>query len=125
MSNDDISASPLPHYRRQERIGCFLDRLMLTRRFSDQLFLKAFGVTAYPYLDILLVGRANGNRVTAKRIIEHLRVSVELANRYLAIMVARKMIEVDGTRFPISKNGQNALHAIFESNSTEVFGVLE
>ncbi|OAN99109.1 hypothetical protein A8B75_19385 [Sphingomonadales bacterium EhC05] len=111
--------------QRQEQNGFFLERLMLTRRNADRLFLEVFGLTAYPYLDILLVGWANRNRITVRCVMDQLQFSVELANRYLAIMVDRKMVKIDGIGFPIRKKGQAALDAIFKSDRADHFSILE
>lgn len=103
----------------------FFDRLLSARRYVDQLFHSEFGLSAYPYLDILLIGRNAGADFGIETICESLAITPNIASRHLAVMLTMGLLEHDGLSYRSSSKSNDILIDIVENNLSNAFSIID
>lgn len=103
----------------------FFDRLLSARRYVDQLFYREFGLSAYPYLDILLVGRNAGANFGIETICENLAITPSIASRQVAVMLTMGLLEHDGLSYRSSSKSNDILIDIVENNLSNAFSIID
>ncbi|GAB5487904.1 MAG: hypothetical protein Pars2KO_14740 [Parasphingorhabdus sp.] len=108
-----------------QQADMFFKRLLGARRYVDELFRREFDLPAHPYLDILLITRnANGN-LNIEHVCESLSLSVNMANRHLAIMLAMRLLERTGPSYRLSRISEEILIDIVQNNLSNLFSLID
>lgn len=90
-------------------IDLFCSRLLSARQDVDRLFRNRFGLTAFPYLEILLMVRDTRAKVSVEDLSESFDFSPRLVSRHIDLLVSKQLLEVEGDDFRPSATGEEVL----------------
>lgn len=109
----------------KHQIDVFFSRLLSARQDVDQLFRNEFGLTAYPYLEILLLVRTAGDRLVIDDIGDSLGLAPTLSRRHLDILISKGLLERVGSKFQTSRIGEGILTDIIQNHIAYAFKLVD
>ena len=108
-------------------VKAFFSRLLSARQDVDRLFSGRFGLSAYPYFEVLLTVRVADHKLSAFEIAENINISQALTIRYIEVLITKGLIERAGANstFRLSGIGDGVLNDILRNHLTNAFQLVD